>query len=79
MSRTVFGIIFACKSPQRRTFAVEDLSHLNSSQPYGWMVYAIGLARFIGRVLGGSPQLRDERAATREYLDVGLNQPSGPR
>ena len=58
---------------------MQDLSRLNSSEPYGWMKYVVALARLVGRLLRASPQLRDERAAALEYLDVGLNQPSGPR
>ena len=42
---------------------MEDLSHLKSSEPYGWMKYAVALARVIGRLLRASPGLRDERAA----------------
>jgi hypothetical protein len=58
---------------------MEDLSHLNSNEPYGWMLPVVIAARIIGRLLRASPGVRDERAAALEFLDVGLNQPSGPR
>jgi hypothetical protein len=58
---------------------MEDLTHLNSREPYGWMTYAVAVARSMGRLLRASPALRDERAAALEFLDAGVKRPSGPR
>lgn len=55
-----------------------DIDRPHEQSPYGWVVYAAAAFRWIGRVLGAHPALKDGRAAALQLLDGGLNHPAGP-
>jgi hypothetical protein len=55
-----------------------DIDRPHESSTYGWVVYAAAALRWLARVLGANPCLKDERAAALQILDGGLNHPSGP-